>query len=272
MQIPKAFTKLTMKLPALVLLALFGLMPAITRAAELTFSYDDPLGDNGGIVDVKKMTVVFDNETGAYKIVLRASAAHPFVGQFRINIGLYNPDVAANFSELADALNDYNLANAATTLTLTGTNGNLLKWAAGHKVVTNSGAGYGAPPWVNSFSSAVVNLPYLNPLSLDLIAQGTTGVTTVAEYRPQDALELLAENVEALRDIGVLTNVQAKYLLTPLGGATAALNQGQFGTACASLQVFIERVNEFKNQGVLPLFRAKSLIVAAQEIRTDLGC
>ena len=269
----KTFTKLAAKIQVLMLLALLGIMSvSATQAAELTFSYDDPIGDHTGTIDVKKMTVVFDDTTGEYKIVLRASTANPFLGQFRVNLNLFNPDTAPAHSLLQDAINDYNLAVATTTLTLTGTDADLLTWAAGHRVATNTLAGFGNPPGSTFFRSSVQNFPLTFLTNEDAIAYGATGFTTVSAYTPQNAVDLLAGDVETLLDAGTLTQNQADALVNKLAQIMAKLNQGQTAAACNQLQAFINQVNAFKNSGALPANKAQALINAAQAIRNQLGC
>ena len=52
-------------------------------------SWTDPVGDNTGMVDLVGMDFTFD-ATGDYTIDLSADEANPFVGDFRININLFN--------------------------------------------------------------------------------------------------------------------------------------------------------------------------------------
>jgi len=96
---------------------------ATAQAEPLVFSFADPVGDNTGAIDVTAMSFDFDNATGDYTITLTATTANPFVGQFRVNINLFNPDAITIANLFSDALNDFNLASPTTTsLTLTGTN------------------------------------------------------------------------------------------------------------------------------------------------------
>ena len=50
---------------------------------------NDPLGDNTGDIDVKRMVMVFSNVTGDYTIYLKSQGTNKFDGDFRININLF---------------------------------------------------------------------------------------------------------------------------------------------------------------------------------------
>jgi PKD repeat protein len=144
-----------------------------SSALPLTFSVLDPVGDQTGPVDVVSMVLNFDNATGQYEIVLTADAAHPFVGDFRININLYNQDLGTTNPDPAffgDAGNDFSLSVPTTTITLTGTSTSLVAWAAAHRVFTNSLAGTGNPDGVTLFRSTVLGLPFEFLTNEDVIA------------------------------------------------------------------------------------------------------
>ena len=144
-------------LQIVTLLAIFSFTVASTAQAH-TISFIDPVGDQKGTIDVIEMVMTF-TKTGHFQIVLTASADHPFVGEFRVNINLYNPDVPStparffsdvckNCSVFDPAINhsDFNLASPTTTLTLVKGKSKVLKsWDAGDHVASNSVAGLGAP-------------------------------------------------------------------------------------------------------------------------------
>ena len=50
------------------------------------------MGDNTGPIDVTRMDFSFDQTNGDYSIVLSSTPVNPFVGEFRVNINLFNPD------------------------------------------------------------------------------------------------------------------------------------------------------------------------------------
>jgi hypothetical protein len=255
----------------ITLLAILGFTIVSTaQADQLTFSYTDPVADQTGAIDVTKMTVVFDNATGDYEIVLRATAAKPFVGLFRVNVNLFNPDTAPSNSLFQDVLNDFNLATATTKLTLTGTNGKLLAWNAGHRVATNTLAGLGNPPGSSFFRSAVTNFPIGFLTNEDAIAFGPAGVTTIKVFTPQDAIDLLMGDVGSLLEEGLLTQDQADGLMDKLGAAVASLNRGNTRAACNQLHAFTNQVNAFINAGVLLQDKGQELIDAAEAVRGQI--
>jgi hypothetical protein len=163
----------------IILLAILTFTVIATAQAEpLVFSFADPVGDHTGMIDVTGMSFDFDNATGDYTVTLTATAANPFAGQFRVNINLFNPDAIAAGSFFSDTFNDYNLASATTSLTLTGTNPHLLAWHAGDRVATNSFP-FGDPPGVTLFRSSVTNFPIGFLTNEDPIAYGAGGFTTI---------------------------------------------------------------------------------------------
>lgn len=146
---------------------------ATTSTLPLTLAVFDPVADQTGPVDVLSMVMTFDNTTGLYEIVLTADAAHPFLGDFRININLYNQDLGTSNIDpafFADAGNDFSLSVPATTITLTGTSAHLLAWAPGNRVFTNSLAGTGNPDGTTLFRSSVLGLPFEFLTNEDVIA------------------------------------------------------------------------------------------------------
>ena len=242
------------------------------QADQLTITYSDPVADQTGDIDVTKMTMVFDNATGNYKIVLRATVAHPFVGLFRVNVNLFNADTVPSAMVFQDVFNDYNLAISTTKLTLTGTDLKLLAWNATDRVATNDLAGLGNPPGTTAFRSSATNFPIGFLTNEDAIAYGVPGLTTVKLFTPQDGIELLADDVTELLENGTLTAGQANGLMSKLNAATASLNKGNTNPACNQLNGFINQVNAFLNSGILSQDQAQALIDAAEAIRTQIGC
>ena len=124
----------------------------------------------------------FDAVTGDYDIVLTADAANPFVGDFRININLFNPDVgttALDPSFFGDTVNDYALTSPTTTITLAGTNSVLLSWDVGDRVFTNSLKETGNPDGVSLFRSTVSNFPVGFLTNEDVIANGQAALPAI---------------------------------------------------------------------------------------------
>ena len=157
---------------------------ATTSTFPLTLVVLDPVADQTGPVDVVRMVMNFDNATGMYEILLTADAAHPFLGDFRISINLYNQDLGTTNTDPAffsDAGNDFSLSVATTTITLTGTSTSLLAWAAGQRVYTNSLAGTGNPDGISLFRSAVLGLPFEFLTNEDVIAFQDLAVPAVIQ-------------------------------------------------------------------------------------------
>jgi hypothetical protein len=185
-------------LQIVTLLGIFSLT-VVSTAQALTVSFTDPVGDQTGTIDVIGMVMTF-SKTGHYKIELTASADHPFLGEFRVNINLYNPTVPpkARFLSVAckncavfdPAVNhsDFNLTVPTTTLTLmTGKSKVLKTWDKGDQVAISSFAGLGSPAGVSTFRSEVANMPFTFLTNEDTIgynnltADGTTdGVAIVS--------------------------------------------------------------------------------------------
>jgi len=176
-RVVKPLLWLKMLCSSLLLLAFVGLSGQ-ARAAPLFFSITDPVGDHTGAIDIGSMLFAFDNATGDYEIGLTAAAANPFLGNFRININLFNPDTgttAQDPSVFSDVLNDFSLSTAITTITLTGTNSHLLAWDSGDNVFTNSLAGTGNPDGSTLFRSSVSNFPIGFLTNEDVIAFANLG-------------------------------------------------------------------------------------------------
>jgi hypothetical protein len=143
-------------------------------AETFDFHFDDPVSDHTGIVDVVSMDFTFDDVTGDYAILLTADPVNPFVGNFRININLFNPDTgttAYDTSSFHDTMNDYDLSSPVLTIELTGTRPCLTQWKEGDRVAT-SDEPFGNPDYASGFISAVTDLPYEDPYNGDYIASG----------------------------------------------------------------------------------------------------
>jgi hypothetical protein len=144
----------------------------VSTAQARTLTFTDPVADQTGTVDVIGMVMTF-SKTGHYRIDLTASADHPFVGEFRVNVNLYNPEVSTktrffsfackNCAVFDPAINhsDFNISVPITTLTLMKGKSKILKtWDKGDQVAISSFAGLGTPAGVSVFRSAVANMPF----------------------------------------------------------------------------------------------------------------
>ena len=158
------------------LIAILIFIPTYSMAELI--SWTDPVGDQTGIVDLVGMDFTFD-ATGDYTIDLIADEANPFVGDFRININLFNVTLDELFQ---DTFNDYSLAVSQTSLTLTGNNLVLSDWLASHTIATSTFDGYGNPPGSTFFRSSAADLPF-EPVctSEDIIGLDGCGTTSVPE-------------------------------------------------------------------------------------------
>jgi len=252
------------------LVALLLLGPAVSaRADQLYFTFTDPVGDNTGPIDVTQMSVTFDNGTGAYEIVLRATTLEPFLSQFRINVNLWNPTASSFFQ---DAGNDFNLSTGVTVIVLTGTNLNLPAWHAGDVVATNTLAGLGNPPGSTFFRTSVISPPFTFLTNEDAISFGPAGSTVLTTLMPQQSVELLTAKVDVLLESGTLSPDQAAGLRDKLSAAIAALNQGRSRAACGQLSAFENQVNAFLNSGALSPQQGQELRDAAAAIHAQIGC
>jgi hypothetical protein len=163
----------------IVAAALF-LCGSSARATMLSLTFTDPVGDNTGLVDVTRLNLVFSNTTGDYTVLVTASPEHPFLGNFRININLFNPDTGSTAllpSYFRDTVHDYYLQIPTTTLTWSGSNPSLGYWKFGDRVATTH-LPFGNPDFATAFRTAVSDLP-VQPWGVaeDIIAEG--GYTTI---------------------------------------------------------------------------------------------
>ena len=144
---------------ALIAMVTFNLV----QAAPMLVSVTDPVGDSTGPVDVIGMDFEFNNETGNYTILLTATDAEPFSGDFRININLFNLDVgttADDPSYFQDTINDFSLLVPSTSLLLSGINSRLLSWDTGDRILLNNlPDGTSHPDGATLFSSVVAERP-----------------------------------------------------------------------------------------------------------------
>lgn len=168
--------------------AALQLAAAPTPEFPLMLTVHDSVGDQTGPVDVVAMVMRFDNMTGEYEITLSADAAHPFLGAFRVNINLFNPDMGTTAfipSFFSDAVNDFNFSTPTTTLTLAGFHPSLFSWTVDHRVFTNSLGGTGNPDGASLFRSGVSGFPGGPPgVNEDMIAFPDRRQPAIIELAP----------------------------------------------------------------------------------------
>ena len=127
----------------------------------LAIQVNDPVADGTGAIDVRKMRLAFDRETGEYRITLTASHAAPFVGALRINVNLFNASLGTTGypAVFSHTLADFDLSEPTTRIVLAGTSAALTAWEKGDEVYTNSLDGIDSAPGINLFRSSVSNFP-----------------------------------------------------------------------------------------------------------------
>ena len=139
----------------------------------------DPLNDHRGLIDISSMHLKFDNATGSYEITLIADSSSPFIGNFRININLFNidaSDIDESSAYFSDTLNDFRLSNPINTITLSGTDSRLIDWKSSDRVAS-SNIPFGNPSNSKMFRSAVADLPQEGFMeNEDTIAYGTSSI------------------------------------------------------------------------------------------------
>lgn len=185
------------------------LFVSVSYSETLSFSFTDPVGDaflfpgeTGPATDVLGLFFTFESDTGAYEITMTSSADNPFIGDVRINVNLFNPDTgttALNPSFFQDVVNDFSLTTPSTTITLTGSNPNLLAWEAGDRVAACAGPGgiipeacsasLGHPDGISAFSTGVINtefgVPFVN-IARDAFQDPPTATITSVASVPLD--------------------------------------------------------------------------------------
>jgi len=156
-----------------IVMVLFSV--SLADAGVSYFRFDDPVGDQTGLIDVVRMEFTFDDVTGDYTILLTADAANPFAGDFRVAIQLFNPDTGTtaqdpSFFRNASVLDypEFYSVAPVSTLTLTGTNTRLQSWEKGDRVAISDGW-FGNPDGYTAFWSAVHDLPLVSPWPGDFL-------------------------------------------------------------------------------------------------------
>jgi hypothetical protein len=95
---------------------------------------------------------------------------------------------------------------------------------------------------------------------------GRTAAVFVAEVPPQERIDGLAQEVEALVDAGALAGFRGDTLILQLDQALWLLEQGLLGSALEALDLFVRQVNYFVDQGTLAPEEGQSLVEEGQGI------
>ena len=184
-------------LVAVCFVSIFCLGARVAEAIPLIISVTDPVDDQyGPSPDLTDMMFSFDNETGDYSITLTTTLENQFVGAFRININIFNPDVgttAQDPSFFNHVFDDYNLAIETNILTMSGTNSRLLSWDAGDLVYLHSwDITLPNPDGISVFRSGVADLPFESAfVDEDYLNQATATIHLGTTPVPEPATMLL---------------------------------------------------------------------------------
>jgi len=202
---------------ALIAMVTFNLV----QAAPMLVSVTDPVGDSTGPVDVIGMDFEFNNETGNYTILLTATNAEPFLGDFRIDIELFNLDVGTTADDpsfFQDIINDFRLLVPSTSLLLSGTNSRLLSWDAGDRILLNNlPDGTPHPDGSTDFSSVVAGRPF-QILEKDVIGLDKE-IAIVTPVTP--AIDLVASVLPSSRSVQLGSAASAFATIMNAGTADA---------------------------------------------------
>ena len=98
------------------------------------------------------------------------------------------------------------------------------------------------------------------------------GIGDVCEPTPQEQIEALLAEVEALVTEGALAPNKANPLITKLEAIIAKIESGEITEACDQLGAFINQINAYVNAGTLAPAQGQALIDAAEAIQANLGC
>ena len=162
---------------AMLASGLFAASAPGAMAQTMTVEWTDPAGDGGPVGDATFARLSFD-ATGAWTAYWRADPAHPFTGDARFNLNLFNTALGAVAGARAPQVSLDGFVNfgasTATGYSYSGKTPFLANWHVGDIVVTGNGT---------NFLSGAVNMdaPYGRD---DLWASGviTAAVPEPAKY------------------------------------------------------------------------------------------
>lgn len=98
------------------------------------------------------------------------------------------------------------------------------------------------------------------------------GAFEAAPLTPQDQIEALIAEINALVTGGTLAPNKANPLITKLEKVIDKLDGGQTSAACGQLGAFINQVNAYIGNGTLTAAQGQALIDATNALRADIGC
>jgi hypothetical protein len=152
---------------------LIGLGSYSALANSMSIVWVDAVGDASPVGDVASATLNFD-QTGAWTAIWKADAAHPFTGNARFNLNLF--DLALGNAQTAiapqvslDAIHDFGVTSSAA-FSYSGNTPFLASWHVGDQVVTGNNT---------NFISGVVDLRF--PYPRDNMVTTSVIMTSVPE-------------------------------------------------------------------------------------------
>jgi hypothetical protein len=95
---------------------------------------------------------------------------------------------------------------------------------------------------------------------------------TVTVLTPQEQIDAIINEIEALIVGGTLAPNKANPLIAKLDSVAAKLDAGQVGAGCNQLGAFINQVNAYIGNGTLTAAQGQELIDATNAIRVNIGC
>jgi hypothetical protein len=151
-------------------------------AGTMSVTWNDARGDSGPVGDVVSVQLLFDS-TGSWTAKWYADAEHPFTGNARFNLNLFDKSLGNVVSATApqvnlDSLHDFG-ASTVTFYSYSGKTSYLSKWNVGDQVSSGN---------TTNFLSGAVGMNY--PYGRDNLA--TTATITAAVPEPETYAMVLA--------------------------------------------------------------------------------
>jgi hypothetical protein len=174
---------------AFVLIVLLSILATGSALADMSlekekdllfFKMEDPEGDNTGQIDLVRVKFIFSNTTGDYTMIWKATNENPFIGNFRVNLNLFNADTGTTaqnpswFIDWRQSATWFNLTKRTKMVMVKGNNPRLLAWEAGDRVALSGPIPLGVPDGIPAFGASCVDLVF--PYPRDSIGVGQYAV------------------------------------------------------------------------------------------------